>query len=322
MNTSVSGGPSSRPMQSVLWAEESVVEGRVLASTAGADRSPVCRGAEVHVFAQGLNVIAGPSDTGKTFIAQCIDYVLGAGSEPKEIPEAAQYTLVVLEIESNGRAYVLQRSLRGGDVRLTTGGESERLLSAKHQPNDEDTVSEFLLGLSGLNGKKVRTNQQGKTRSLSFRDIARLILIDEESVISSASPVLTGQYTTATAEGGVFRLLLTGTDDSSVVAREDPKVAKGAARRKAEVLELLPFNEHAYRWPRAGRGDGRPCRGTPGPTFATAGGVRYGLCGAGQRAGQRSQAGRTASYRLDAPPAGRSLEVTMLEELQEAVWAF
>lgn len=192
-------------------------------------------------FARGLNVITGPSDTGKTFIAQCIDFVMGGGTAPKEIPEAAQYTSVLLEIETQdaSRVYVLNRSLRGGDIRVSTSGEVDRVLGAKHQADKVDTISSFLLGLSGLDGKKVRTNQQGKTRPLSFRDIAPLILVDEESVISATSPVLSGQYTTRTVESGVFRLLLTGTDDSSVIAKEDHKLAKGRQEGKAEVLEIL-----------------------------------------------------------------------------------
>lgn len=192
-------------------------------------------------FTRGLNVIAGPSDTGKTFIAQCIDFAMGSGSAPKQIPEIAHYTSVLLEVESQdeGRIFVLERSLRGGDIRLSTQGEGDRVLAAKHQADKEDTISRFLLGLSGLDGKKVRTNQQGKTRPLSFRDIAPLVLVDEESVISATSPVLSGQYTKRTAESCVFRLLLTGADDSSVIAKEDPKVAKGRQEGKAEVLEVF-----------------------------------------------------------------------------------
>jgi hypothetical protein len=37
----------------------------------------------------------------------------------------------------------------------------------------------------------------------------------------------------------VFRLLLTGTDDSSIIAKEDPKVAKGRQAGKVELLEGL-----------------------------------------------------------------------------------
>lgn len=193
------------------------------------------------MFAHGLNVIAGPSDTGKSFIAQCLDYALGSGDPPKEIPEAEGYSSVVLEIEANSdrRVYLLERSLRGGEVLCKTDGQPDRVLAAKHEGGKEDTVSQFLLDLSGLGTKKVRTNERGTTRPLSFRDIARLVIIDEETVIKEASPVLSGQVIHKTAESGVFRLLLTGTDDSSIIAKEDPKVVKGRQAGKVELLEDL-----------------------------------------------------------------------------------
>ena len=192
-------------------------------------------------FMRGLNVIGGPSDSGKSFIAQCIDYALGGGAAPKDIPEAEGYSSVVIDIEANsdGRVYSLERSLRGGEVLCKTDGRPDRVLAAKHQGGKEYTVSQFLLDLSGLGSKKVRTNEQGKTRPLSFRDIARLVIIDEETVIKEDSPVLSGQFTSKTVESGVFRLLLTGTDDSSIIAKEDSKVAKGRQAGKVELLEGL-----------------------------------------------------------------------------------
>lgn len=195
-------------------------------------------------FTRGLNVIAGPSDTGKSFIAQCLDYALGSGAPPKKIPEAEGYSSVVLEIEANNdkRIYTLERSLRGGDVLCKTDGQKDRILAAKHQAGNEDTVSQFLLNLSGLGTKKVRTNENGKTRPLSFRDITRLVIIDEETIIKETSPVLSGQFTSKTVESGVFRLLLTGTDDSSIIAKEDLKVAKGRQAGKVELLEGLLKN--------------------------------------------------------------------------------
>lgn len=189
----------------------------------------------------GLNVISGPSDTGKTFIAQCIDFALGAGSEPKEIPEAAAYDTVRLglRIHESGDESTLQRSLRGGQVLLKIEGEDDRVLAARHDPNREDTVSHYLLSLSGLTGKVVRKNQRGTTRTLSFRDLARLVLVDEESIISENSPVLTGQHTTKTVESNVFRLLLTGVDDSSVVESTEPRLVRSRQEAKIEVIEQL-----------------------------------------------------------------------------------
>jgi chromosome segregation ATPase len=204
---------------------------------------PEKKAAEV-TFTHGLNIVAGPSDTGKSFIAQCIDYALGGGDPPKDIPEAEGYNLVCLEIESYSDhcIYRLERSLHGGDILCKTVGQPNRILAAKHQSGNENTVSQFLLNLSGLGNKKVRTNQRGKTRSLSFRDIARLVIVDEETVIKETSPVLSGQVVSETAESGIFRLLLTGTDDSSIIEKEDIKIEKGKKAGKIELLDDLLKN--------------------------------------------------------------------------------
>lgn len=192
-------------------------------------------------FREGLNVVSGPSDTGKTFIVQCIDYMLGGKDVPESIPEAARYETVrlALNLSDGDHEVVLERSIRGGDFKLVIPGKADRHLSAKHGAGDKDSASQYLLGLSALTEKKVRKNKQGATREVSFRDLARLILVDEETIISKTSPILTGQYITGTAESAVFRLLLTGVDDSSLISSEDPKVAKGRQAGKVEMLDLL-----------------------------------------------------------------------------------
>lgn len=192
-------------------------------------------------FQGGLNVIVGASDTGKTFIAQCVDYMFGAKDRPKEIPEAEAYdkaTLVILPYGTE-EPLTLERSLRGGSFRLLREGEPERTLGEKHQAGNEDTVSHLLLSLCGLAERRIRKNNRGTTRSLSFRDIARLVLIDEKKVIREDSPIYSGRPADRTAEQNVFRLLLTGTDDASVIELPDPKIARGKTQGKTEVIESL-----------------------------------------------------------------------------------
>jgi hypothetical protein len=200
---------------------------------------PAVETAEVELKS-GLNVVVGASDTGKTFMVQCIDYALGAGDTPEEIPEAEKYDLVSVALRStfDDQMHVLQRSLRGGDIRLTTNGVSRDLLS-KHQAGREDTISHFLLGLSGLLKKKVCIDNAGATRELSFRDIARLTVIDEEAVMAKRSAALPSQRTGKTRAISAFRLVLTGVDDSTVVAGESAKVVKNRRDGKKELLDDL-----------------------------------------------------------------------------------
>jgi hypothetical protein len=186
----------------------------------GANKPP----AEVS-FAQGFNVISGASNTGKSYILQCIEYGLGAGKTPKHIEESVGYESVQLDFVSGGDTFTLERSLKGGDARIfgtdATGSPlPPRFLAEEHSPTDPNTISGFLLQHTGFWNKRVRTSKSGELRSLSFRDLADLIIVDESKIISDASPLLTGQYTSKTAERSVFNLLLSGVDDSSIIAVE------------------------------------------------------------------------------------------------------
>lgn len=191
-------------------------------------------------FDAGLNVIVGPSDTGKTFIFGCLDYALGATKLPKEIPQAKGYETVRLRaVMPDGREVSIERSLRGGDVRLReTGGEAEEL-AAKHSGSDARNISSFLLKELGLSGRRIRRDMSGTTRSLSFRDLAHLAFVDEEAVITDGSPVKSGQHLKRTEESRVFNFVLSGEDDSSVIAKEKPAIRKAKRAERRELLEEL-----------------------------------------------------------------------------------
>ncbi len=192
-------------------------------------------------FSEGLNVICGPSDTGKTFIVQCIDFIFGAKTPPKTIPEAKGYESISLVISTweSPEELKLTRSMKGGDLMLFEEGKPSRKLSETHDAKNVDCVSRFLLGLTGLDGKRVRKNQKGETNSFSFRDLARLVVVDEEEVIGKRSPYLSGQYIKKTKERSVFRLLLAGVDDSSIIAIKDSKISKARNEAKVEVIQEL-----------------------------------------------------------------------------------
>lgn len=195
------------------------------------------------LFGPGCNVIAGASNTGKSYILQCIDFMCGSSKRPKTIDESVGYESVELEFEdTDGVLHKFERSLKGADIRHTTKQGADwipadpEVIGAKHDADDADTVSGVLLKASGLWGNKIRRNAAGNLDTLSFRDVSRLVFVDEMRIIADGSPVLTGQYTTGTKELAVFRLLLTGVDDGSIIARETRK--ESLSRKKAQ-LELL-----------------------------------------------------------------------------------
>ena len=197
------------------------------------------------LFKKGLNVICGPSDTGKTFILQCIDFALGATKIPKEIPETLVYDTVTLKITtySDNKSITIKRCFQGGDVEVSATDELPKKLKAKHCKNNKETLSNYLLSISGLSGKIIRKNQNGVKRNLTFRDIVRLCIIPEKDIIKDISPILSGQYSYAPAEKALFKFILTGLDDSAIIEREDKKTSKIRIQSQNDVIQKIIFNE-------------------------------------------------------------------------------
>lgn len=176
-------------------------------------------------FGPGLNVLYGASDTGKSFVVDAIDFMLGGKPPLRDIPERVGYDRVLMAIETMaGEVHTLSRSADGGrftlypglhtDVKVLTGDGRE--LSDQHSDRNADNLSSFLLQLCDLSGKRVRKNKAGDTNSLSFRNIARLQIVTETEITAQRSPLTDGNPTADTPNFATFKLLLTGVDDSAL----------------------------------------------------------------------------------------------------------
>ena len=190
-------------------------------------------------FKKGLNVIYGPSDTGKTFIFQCIDYMLGKSTRPKKIPEATKFNTIYLYITNlKGNKYKLERALSGGDYKITTLSDKKTFQVTHKNGTQDKSISDFLLEILNLSNKKIRKNANGETKNLYFQQLKRFFLVDEVQIITEESLLISGQYTEKTFEENVFKLLLTGQDDSNIIVALKPKDIQNR-KGKIEVYEDL-----------------------------------------------------------------------------------
>lgn len=197
-------------------------------------------------LAAGTSVVHGPSDTGKSFIVDAIDFALGS-SGLKEIPELLGYTHVMLGVRSeDGRQVTLARPIASGrigiypgDLREAPEAPPEQSLATKHNAATTDNLSRFLLALIGLDEKRIRKNVRNETVSLSFRHLAHFSIVDETQMQSEVSPVFTGNVMSRTAELSVLKLLLEGNDDSSLEAVESNQDRNRLKAAKAEVIESM-----------------------------------------------------------------------------------
>ncbi|MBW4979742.1 AAA family ATPase [Marinobacter adhaerens] len=192
-------------------------------------------------FSNGVNVICGASDTGKSFLAESIDFMLG-GSELRGIPERTPFGEIQFDLDmTSGEQWRFYRASSGGNFKarnLLDEDAAVEVLKKDHSHGKTDNVSGFLLDKIGLLGKRIlRSKKKGTTQSLSFRNLARLVIVQEGEIQQIGSPFWGGQYTLKTAELATIKLLLSGVDDSDVV--ETTQRGTDSAKQIELIDELL-----------------------------------------------------------------------------------
>jgi predicted nuclease with TOPRIM domain len=201
----------------------------------------------VVTFAPGLSVVAGPSNTGKSLIHAAINFVFGSRAPMTTVDEAAGYGAVFVQVRTaDGNPVTFERLWGGGDIRqynvaanAINTTTTPVVLSAKHSADNQDNISAVLLSLAGLKGVKLRKKQTGDLRNLSFRDFVEYVLISEERIITTLSPIHTGSPIDKTFESFLFRVLLTGQDDAGLIVAPAAKDERAQIAGQKETIERI-----------------------------------------------------------------------------------
>jgi hypothetical protein len=198
-------------------------------------------------FQPGGNVVSGDSDTGKSYMLRCIDFVLGADEMTKVIDEAVGYDRVLLEFENEKSEFLtLGRPLGGGDIlvykqpidAIHNGGDT--VASRRRGKSTAPDVSSLVLPFAGMPDQvKLRSSREGRTTRLTVRVLLPVFLVDETAIIAERSPVLGEATFDETARKRMFSYLLTGQDDSGIIAHESRKLVQAGARAKLALVDEL-----------------------------------------------------------------------------------
>ena len=199
-------------------------------------------------FKSGLNIITGDSDTGKTYAFQCLEYVLGTEKLPKNIDESKGYQYISLLIEINNKICCLERRI--GDSKVSVSYDDSKVyIPCKHDPTNCNNLSRFLLNILLETNENVmlRKNVKNDKRTLSFRDLIHLCMVDETSIIAEGSTFQSQQFTEKTVRKSIFKYVVTGQDDADIIQQEnigDEKLKRAGvvqflSKKKEELLEKI-----------------------------------------------------------------------------------
>lgn len=182
-------------------------------------------------------LIRGPSDTGKSYIRDCLWYLLGGDKLPKTFPLTEGYQELQLRFNSGKFEYEVRRALIGGAAAVY-----RRALSAEEGHGFEDheqDIGELLVELSGAKGRQV-------IRTLSERgpvtgDDVRHWSLWSQTAILSEEPTSGDGFGVAKRTAS-FNLFLTGVDDAAVQLRKkssEVERIKGQLTSAEEALKRV-----------------------------------------------------------------------------------
>lgn len=185
-------------------------------------------------FSQGLNLITGPSNTGKSWIPDCINYVLGAEETRIEVPDKTELVLV---IGNDSGDVTLRRFIGDNKINLSTSRndiDSGDYSCAKGAKKSIAPILLFLLGIE--EDCMIIKNSRFDRQRLTLRTFLYLCIAEQTPIQTMESILLPEQKTQRTAALSALLYLMTGNNFSE----EDPKEAKQVkeARRQA-VIEFI-----------------------------------------------------------------------------------
>lgn len=202
-------------------------------------------------FNKGLNVVAGASDTGKSYVIKCFQYIFGSEEPPKGIKEASGYTTVEAKFEvSEDESFILKREISVTKPKISvievdkTGEETDSfVLNPTH--TGKKNLSAYVLDRLGLKNKVLVNGVESfKTSSLTLRVLSKLFLVDESRIITESSPLGEGQRE-QTQERSLLKTLLTGNDDSEVKELRQQKSTETITESKVKALEDYVSKKYA-----------------------------------------------------------------------------
>lgn len=198
-------------------------------------------------FIEGLNIVYGASNTGKSFASKTILFMLGAVSSLPDTEEIKPYDAVLLGVTLGDQGdFTLYRATQGGNFKIFSGlikaapSDGGKVLREKHDRKRTDTVSHWVLGAIGLAGKLVVRDGNGTKESLSIRTLSKYAVVAEDDILSETSPVfLSGEPAERIFERNLFKLLLTGKDDAAAVTVPKEAERKAAKAAKIELVDEM-----------------------------------------------------------------------------------
>lgn len=208
-------------------------------------------------FVEGLNIICGPSNTGKSYILECIDYLFG--SDKIRFDRSTGYNNIKIIVDTENGSITLEREIDSNTIRVHSN--NHKIESGEYRTSGKKNISDVWLKLIGIDKEHliIKNSRYDKQR-LTWRTFSHMFFIKESVVFQEPSIILPKQNTAHTAALSALFFLITGQDFADSDPKEEKKIIEARkkavaeyinkrlnnfAERKSE-LSKLPVGDEAY----------------------------------------------------------------------------
>lgn len=184
------------------------------------------------VLRDGVNIIYGPSNTGKTYVIKCIDYLFGSDTLP--IEGERDYDTITMHIASrSGGECGLRRRLSERQVEII-GSTIDEIQDGIYKITS-DQFKRLYLSLIGIKEpvQLIAKQDYTKTQRLSWRMLESMFFIKEEHIFRSDSIITYPEFNNITAALSALKYCYDGKQIAT------PDLMNGSAIGKREVATYI-----------------------------------------------------------------------------------
>ncbi|MCL1830119.1 MAG: hypothetical protein FWG21_01675 [Oscillospiraceae bacterium] len=186
-------------------------------------------------FEEGLNIVCGPSNTGKSYIFYCIDYMFGSSTKPFD--ESTGYDTIIMEVVTkDGDSIRLEREIGKNTVNVIS--HSPEVESGKYNTSrGNQRLSDLWLSLIGIRDEhKIIKNQYYHPQMLTWRTFIHTILINDDAVSQRESILAKAGYYERTSSLTALLFLMSSKDYSEFSTQDTPEIKKARKKAKSDYI--------------------------------------------------------------------------------------
>ncbi|GHV06099.1 hypothetical protein FACS1894217_04140 [Clostridia bacterium] len=186
-------------------------------------------------FTDGLNIVCGPSNTGKSYVIECLDFLFG--SKKIRLAQNAGYDTVkaVVQIKDGGTVS-FERKVDAKKISVVSMVKD--IESGTYSiDGTKNNISDVWLALVGIpETPSIIKNSRFEKQRLGLRSFLHAILINESNVFQT-EPILVSRHDTQkTASLSALLYLMTGLNYEETDPKEEKKIKE--AKKKAVIAYI------------------------------------------------------------------------------------